>query len=201
MTKPKIMLSNIKCEYNGCSLNVKNTRTRCGRHKRHGRLITSSYIPYSHTIFINNIIHGQEEVCYQFENEVDLGIQELRKQQIQNQSLLCWKLPCNNRTKLSSTNKNRDHQLTPGERRIVRTCHQKKATIITYSSEKGQLLLPYLSEYFFMTMRITENIIDGIHSTDPRIEYVSIYSRNSDVVLSLATRLMSLCQEQPTSIQ
>jgi hypothetical protein len=107
---------------------------------------------------------------------------------------LLWKLPCNNRTQLASTNKNRNHQLTPGERRIARTCHQKNATIITYSSEKGQLLSPHIPDHCHMTIRTTENVLTGINSTDPRVEYVTIYSRKKDIVLSMATQLMSLCE-------
>lgn len=48
-----------------------------------------------------------------------------------------------------------------------------------------------------MTIRTTENVLVGIHSTDPRVEYVTFYSRNKDVVLSMATQLIFLCKEQP----
>lgn len=111
----KTMASNIQCEYEKCSRKVQDTRTTCGYHKRHTRFVPSytDTLNHSQTIFINNIIIGCE-TCYQFENEVDLGIEELRPRHIVRQSLLFWKLPCNNRTKLASTNKNRDH-LVRGE--------------------------------------------------------------------------------------
>lgn len=193
----KVMVSNIPCEYNGCRRNVKDPqRTTCGYHKRHTRTVIYNHT-HTKTLFINNIIPDHELNCFQFENEVDLGNQELRTHHIQHHSLVLWKLPCNNRTKLANTNKNRDHQLSPGERRLTRTCHQKNATIVTYSSEIGQLLSYHLPNHFHMTVRTTENVLTGIHSTDPRVEYVTFYSRKKDIVLSMASHLMSLSREQP----
>lgn len=192
----KVMGSTVPCGYGECTRKVQDpTWTTCGYHRRHSDPIIQD-LPHTNTLFINNIILEHAESCFQLENEVDFGMQELRPHHIQRHSLLLWKLPCNNRTKLASTNKNRQHQLTPGEKRITRTCHQKNTNVITYSSEKGQLLSSHLPHHFYMTIRTTENVLTGIHSTDPRLEYVTIYSRKKEIVLSMASRLISLCREQ-----
>lgn len=142
--------------------------------------------------------HNGDVSYVQFENETDLHLPEWQVFSHTTQAqVIMWKLPCHQRTQLSFTNKNHQHQLTPGEHRRVRKYRTRERVWVTFSSEKGHLFLPLLKGYMYMTVCVPENRLSGVTSTDPRREYITVYARRVLDVMKMIRRVYTHCERVP----
>lgn len=174
------MDTNLFCEK--CKNKVKYGKY-CGVHKKYFEINEIKKIKYNN---INGIdILSKKFKCFQ--NDLNLGLLNIEKMDIKDGDLIFWKLDCKNRTRIAYTNKNFEDYITKNESKIIRKCTDKNCDFVCFSSNKNKLMTKLLKSkgYFYYQNRFKEYELNNCKSIDPRIEYITIFSKNIDNIIYL----------------